>query len=287
MMDILLVIFLIYCFIKWAKYNSKEERNIKYRNNAYKESEYFKITGLPFSELMNNKGLRGEYYVYLNLKEVKEPRRFLFNCYLPNKNGSTTELDVILINPGGIFVFENKNYSGLVEGKESSKYLLHTTKDKTYSFENPIRQNNGHIQALKSYLKEFDVPIYSICSFSDYTELKIESDPSSYNHIWKLGELKNNIDKMTDEFLRYSSRALNSEIIESIYNKLYPCTQVDEEIKKEHISRINRDYEKIKRCPRCGATLYVKTARKGIHAGTKFLGCDNYPDCKYTEPIDL
>ena len=36
-------------------------------------------------------------------------------------------------------------------------------------------------------------------------------------------------------------------------------------------------------CPQCESALHVKQARKG---GGKFVGCSNYPKCKYTEPAD-
>jgi len=36
-------------------------------------------------------------------------------------------------------------------------------------------------------------------------------------------------------------------------------------------------------CPLCESALHVKQARKG---GGKFVGCSNYPKCKYTEPAD-
>ena len=40
------------------------------------------------------------------------------------------------------------------------------------------------------------------------------------------------------------------------------------------------------RCPKCGAPMVLRTARKGRNAGGKFYGCSNYPRCKETLPID-
>ena len=39
-------------------------------------------------------------------------------------------------------------------------------------------------------------------------------------------------------------------------------------------------------CPRCGAPLVVRTAKKGPNEGAQFLGCSRYPDCRYTRNID-
>lgn len=35
-------------------------------------------------------------------------------------------------------------------------------------------------------------------------------------------------------------------------------------------------------CPKCNIKLTLRTAKKGINAGSKFWGCINYPRCKYT-----
>jgi restriction system protein len=39
-------------------------------------------------------------------------------------------------------------------------------------------------------------------------------------------------------------------------------------------------------CPRCGATMAHRTARRGAIAGESFWGCPNFPSCKGTRPID-
>jgi len=38
-------------------------------------------------------------------------------------------------------------------------------------------------------------------------------------------------------------------------------------------------------CPRCGAPMIVRTARKGANAGERFLGCSTYPRCKGTRDL--
>jgi len=43
--------------------------------------------------------------------------------------------------------------------------------------------------------------------------------------------------------------------------------------------------EPIQSCPRCGGTLVKRTAKKGSNAGKQFLGCSNFPKCRYTEPV--
>ena len=38
-------------------------------------------------------------------------------------------------------------------------------------------------------------------------------------------------------------------------------------------------------CPRCGAALVLRTAKKGANAGNRFLGCSNYPKCRYIRDL--
>ena len=36
-------------------------------------------------------------------------------------------------------------------------------------------------------------------------------------------------------------------------------------------------------CPKCGQALVLRVARKGVHAGSAFLGCSDYPRCRYIQ----
>jgi hypothetical protein len=33
-------------------------------------------------------------------------------------------------------------------------------------------------------------------------------------------------------------------------------------------------------CPRCGAPMVLRTAKRGARAGKQFFGCSNYPHCR-------
>ena len=41
--------------------------------------------------------------------------------------------------------------------------------------------------------------------------------------------------------------------------------------------------EKPKTCPKCSGELIERTAKRGPNAGNTFLGCYNFPKCRYTE----
>ena len=226
---ILLALQGIYSLIFWT-----------YSYKKYKQSSYYKITQNSFLSTIFNAGLAGEYLIYKNLQVFeKKDWKLLFNLYIPKKNSGTTEIDLILITTYGLFVIESKNYSGWIFGDENQKYWTQTLISK-YSviikekFYNPIKQNFFHILHLKMLLK-LDIPIYSLIVFSDNCELKkitLKSDNSKviYNYELKftINELINTIPKPI----------LSIEEINMIYNKLFPYTQVNSEIRNAHINNI-------------------------------------------------
>ncbi|TPE44128.1 hypothetical protein FJM67_17115 [Maribrevibacterium harenarium] len=34
-------------------------------------------------------------------------------------------------------------------------------------------------------------------------------------------------------------------------------------------------------CPRCGGSLVMRTSKRGTNEGKQFLGCSNYPKCRF------
>ena len=48
--------------------------------------------------------------------------KFLFNLYVPRDNGKTSEIDVIMLHPKGLFVIESKNCSGWIS--EINNYTI-------------------------------------------------------------------------------------------------------------------------------------------------------------------
>ena len=40
-----------------------------------------------------------------------------------------------------------------------------------------------------------------------------------------------------------------------------------------------------KACPKCGGAMVLREAKRGAHAGDKFMGCANYPRCHYIENL--
>ena len=167
--------------------------------------------------------------------------KFLFNVYLPKGEGETTEIDVLMICSQGIYVFESKNYSGWIFGNEKYKMWTQSLPQgkgrpaKKEKFLNPIMQNKLHVRCLNEYLKE-EYPIYSVIAFSQRCELKKIELVSDNAVVVK----RNDITKVLAKNSKYSGQ-LSEKAISEIYEKLYPLTQVGEEVKKQHIENIKSE----------------------------------------------
>ena len=97
-------------------------------------------------------------------------------------------------------------------------------------------------------------------------KLKIEHD----------GELVR-YDTIVNKIMSYSEEKIKN--VNELYDILIENNVKDRKTKKEHIKNIktNVDKKDISKCPKCGGTL---VERESIYG--KFIGCSNYPQCKYT-----
>ena len=129
----------------------------------------------------NELGMIGENRIYNIVKGFNfwfKGGKILRNLYLQKENGETTEIDMIYITKKGIFVFESKNYSGIVKGsKDDLKWIVEYKNGNIYEFYNPIKQNETHIRYLRNIIG-LDIPIFSVIIFSSQATLYL---PESYN----------------------------------------------------------------------------------------------------------
>lgn len=133
------------------------------------ETTYEKASGNGFFETFSNKGNWGEFKIYAKLESIKIKKHLMTNLYIPTEKGHTTEVDLIMINQRGIFVFESKNYSGWIFGAENRKQWMQTFKNGIKNqFFNPIWQNKGHVKALMTASGlEDEAYYYSYIVFGD------------------------------------------------------------------------------------------------------------------------
>lgn len=265
----------------------------------YMNSDYYQMTHVSYRSMLNDIGKLGEYDTYRCLQSLGGYKKFLFNCYIPKEDGTTTEIDVILIHESGIYVFESKNYSGWIFGTETQKQWTQTLatengKSRKEHFLNPIIQNKVHLKWLQAYLKDYEnIKFFSYIVFSIRCELKDITLTSGNHFVIKRDDILNAVSRNA----AVSDVKMAAPLINEIYKKLYPLTQADEAKKMEHIENIKKRYDhsainkntveaQDKKCPRCGGKLVLRMAKRGDFSGNKFYGCSNYPRCKYMQNVE-
>lgn len=203
----------------------------------YRRSSYYAVTKKPFLDV--DKGTLGEYLIYKRTRVFeKDGGRFLFNLYLPKTKGKTTEVDVVLIHPKGLFVIESKNYNYWIFGNEIHRTWTQVlprgrgNKSHKIQFYNPIRQNELHIKYLKRIVGE-TIPIWSIIVFSDRCVLKdVTISPKTQHKVIHLYELKSMISQIVE---RADVEHSSQQKVDRLYNQLYPYSQSCNQVKSNHI----------------------------------------------------
>lgn len=214
--------------------------------HSFNKTTYHKSTNNSFFGTIHDIGKNGEYQIFKQLKFLEEKGcKFLFNVYLLKDNDETTEIDVLLIAPKGVIVFESKNYSGWIFGNEKYKNWTQTLpqgKGKSHKehFFNPIMQNNLHIKYLKNVIGE-DYPIHSIIAFSERCTLKDITVYSKDIQVVKRNDIHSAVGKI---FNPIENPIISDSDIQRLYDLLYPYSQVSEETKQKHIQNIKDNHDK-------------------------------------------
>jgi hypothetical protein len=186
----------------------------------------------------------------------------------------TTQIDHVVISNYGIFVIETKNYQGWILGNEFDDYWTQVIFKRKEKLHNPIKQNYGHIQALKEAINEYaDANYISIVAFTTKADLKVKVNTDVVYTV----NLLNAIHK-------YSNEMISDSVKEQIYEKLISLNIDNKENRKAHVQAIHNNladkHNKVadNTCPKCGGELVLRNGKYG-----QFKGCGNYPKCRFIE----
>ena len=261
------------------------------------------------------KGAIGEGIIRLYLLFLDKDRYVSYHdLYIPKEDGTTTQIDHVVLSPFGIFVIETKNYGGWIFGSESGQYWTQTIYRTKNKFYNPIAQNRGHIKYLKKYLTYDQVNAYqSIIVFTMRATLKKLSVRTKV--IYSISLLKTikgyrEVVLSPDDFMRiktildgieradwktrrahvrniknYGKKVPQTEMpTETVQKEFAVAAQVEEIVPvPEEVISVHDNINSNNICPKCGAPLVERVSKKGKFTGQKFKGCSNFPTCRYTE----
>lgn len=101
------------------------------------------------------RGEEGEASISALLDELVDESSYVLNDLVIDEGGIHTQIDHLFISLGGIVVIETKNLSGRIYGKDNSAYWLQVLRNgKKYKIYSPILQNETHMRAIRTILKE-------------------------------------------------------------------------------------------------------------------------------------
>lgn len=147
-----------------------------------------------------HRGTRTERKLVLKMLKSNFDSRVVFHdLYVKRQHKGYAQIDMVVPTKVGIFVFEVKDYSGWIFGdcnQQRWTQILGYGRYK-YRFYNPVKQNEGHILALRSQLQGVgDVPYYSIIVFYGSCRLKSINNTPPNTYVCYNNDVKNVIDSI-------------------------------------------------------------------------------------------
>ena len=220
------------------------------------------------------RGFMGEFWVREELRKLPKNKYKVLNDIMISDNRGTHQIDHIVISQFGVFVIEMKNYYGLIKGSDfDNKWCQYLGKHKSY-FLNPIHQNYGHIKSLLNIVDLDEDKFISIVCFSNQANVKVKSNC-----------LITQTDFLRRDILKYNKIVIKSDLNE-IEDIILANNITDKNLRKKHVNKIkdnivlNKSLEDNMICPKCKNKLIERNGKYG-----NFIGCSNYPKCKYTRKI--
>jgi len=188
---------------------------------------------------------------------------------IPSRNG-TTQIDHLLVSPYGLFIVETKNKKGWIFGSGDQPKWTQTLYGKKYSFQNPIRQTFRQKKVLSEFLGVKESMVQSVIYFVGDCKFKTRLPDNVINS--RLGKY----------IKKFQDRILTPQETHRIVGKLERHVSESSLTTRDHVRSLRERHSSTTVCPKCGSNLVERTARKGSNAGSKFLGCEDYPQCRFT-----
>lgn len=263
------------------------------------------------------KGRRGERAVAKELRRLKRKDTVVLNdLLLPTQTDRTSQIDHVVVSVRGIFVVETKSIAGRITGSEHAQYWTQHLSSQSRQIYNPILQNRAHLRALRRVLPRLDESLFtSVVVFTEAWRLDIKADdiveprrflsdrivrrtflPSGRRkrHWWRPGRevrldeanIVTPLDDLVGEIAR-RPKVIPRENLQEIARAVENAAVQDPGVMKAHTAYAKETSRNVSReirqgnCPRCGGRLLLKKSERG-----EFVGCENYPSCRFTCSID-
>ena len=219
------------------------------------------------------KGDWGERIVARRLREgLSDEYLVRNNIYLPLPDGTTTQIDHIVVSQFGIFVVETKTYSGWIFGDENSAQWMQVLPGKKNRFQNPLRQNYRHVCALADSLGISKSYFHSVVAFTGDCEFKTKMPPNVIHSRLAASYIRS----VTTPLIKLGQVGEIDSAIEEWQ------ASVGRDRKKCHVENLQRRHDCVREgdkplCPFCGSEMILRRRKSD---GKAFYGCRRYPACR-------
>ena len=212
-------------------------------------------------------GAMGELWVKKELKKLNNDYKVINNVMIKTSDGKTHQIDHIVVSEYGIFVIETKQYNGYIKGNDYDKNWMVKLGSKKYYVNNPVHQNYGHVQSIKEILNISDEKLISIVCIPSTAKINVNS------------KVTVGIGNLLPKIKSYSNKIIYNA--EELYLKILNSNIIDRKEKMKHVKNAKnikdkKEIENINKCPECGGNIVKRESEYG-----KFIGCSNYPRCRY------
>lgn len=224
------------------------------------------------------KGVLGEWLVrwVARRRLDKHVYRAVHNVTLKTPDG-TTQIDHVLLSPYGCFVLETKNMKGWIFGSEKQARWTQKLHRRSFSFQNPLRQNYKHLKALEATLGVPSEHLHSVIIFVGSAILKTEMPPNVTRGTGFVSYIRS---FATPVFSEAQVEAMHEALLTG---RLAPTLATH----RAHVKHLKQRNESpaTRQCPKCGSAMVVRVVKSGPKQGQQFLGCSTFPQCRVTQAL--
>ena len=243
------------------------------------------------------KGWFGETLLHRHLQLHLDKKLYivLHDIMLPTDDGTTTQIDHIIVSQWGVFVIETKTYSGWIYGDEYEPQWTVVHFNRKDRFQNPLRQNYKHIATLSERLGISKEYFRTVIAFSGESKFKTEMAPEVMMFGDVADYIKNQskdilippeqVQDVADTILEWQATLTKDQRANHVRNlrKAHENPQNRPEQLDVSLSNDSDSKDKNRVCPRCGAPMVL---RKRKTDGLPFWGCSQFPKCRCVVKVE-
>lgn len=242
-------------------------------------------------------GIAGEKRVAFELKNAHYPLVFLHDLNLEHE-GSTAQIDFLVISPYNAFVLECKNLVGDIKVQRDGSFVRtfelggRRRREAIYS---PVTQNARHVELMKAIIKSENGKLISrliagmldsyfhsvIVLANDKTVVSMTGAPAEVRRqVVRCDALVDHIKKIDQASRQTSDRDSFAQMRRRAEAWLRRSKPLQVDLAGKYAIKTVRDEApqqgEVPICPVCGSPMQLRTARHGAHKGQQFWGCSTY-----------